>query len=145
MSYYVRPLEFNTRKEIEEILDKLRDVAECYGYCTVQDLYDLAGLDSCYKATEYGWLFRDLGLGGPVIDRVSSVSPYVLNMPAPYPINETDEQNKQKHKYVSYNQKKEDINILVRVAEMENTYDAMLVINDIIQANRGRKINITIE
>ena len=35
--------------------------------------------------------------------------------------------------------------ILVRVSEMKDIDDAMVVINDIIQANRGRKINITIE
>ena len=145
MSYKVRKIEFKTRGEADTVIERLREIAEVYGYCTVQDLYDIAGESSSYCDTKYGWANRDLAPALPYVSRVLSPYPYVLSLPSAHPLDEITKPNKS---YVLYNSrvdKKEDINLLVRVTEMEDIDNAMVVINDIIQANRGRKINITIE
>ena len=46
---------FNTREDAETVVDAMKEIIEQYGYVSVADLYDLAGLTSTYKDHQYGW------------------------------------------------------------------------------------------
>lgn len=55
-------LVFKTRKDAENALNTLAEIVEKYGYTTLADLYDIAGVDSpSYAANKYGWLSVDDG------------------------------------------------------------------------------------
>lgn len=44
-----------TREEAEKVLYKMEELIEIYGSATLADLYDLVGINSSYKDTQYGW------------------------------------------------------------------------------------------
>lgn len=45
----------STRKEGEEVLDKLDDILRKYGQVTVGDLYELVGIPRVYSDSKKGW------------------------------------------------------------------------------------------
>ena len=46
---------FETRRDAEEILNYIGDLIDEYGFVTVADLYDLAGVSGNYTNNKYGW------------------------------------------------------------------------------------------
>ena len=46
---------FDTRKEAEEVLDRMDDLIDTYGVVSVADLYDLVGISGNYTDNKYGW------------------------------------------------------------------------------------------
>ena len=45
----------DTRKEAEEVLDRMDDLIDNYGVVSVADLYDLVGISGNYTDNKYGW------------------------------------------------------------------------------------------
>lgn len=45
----------NTRREAEEVLDRMDDLIDNYGMVSVADLYDLVGITGNYTDNKYGW------------------------------------------------------------------------------------------
>ena len=45
----------DTRKEAEEVLDRMDDLIDSYGVVSVADLYDLVGISGNYTDNKYGW------------------------------------------------------------------------------------------
>lgn len=45
----------DTRKEAEEVLDRMDDLIDNYGMVSVADLYDLVGISGNYTDNKYGW------------------------------------------------------------------------------------------
>lgn len=72
------PLYFDTIWEPEEILEGMMAAIEQYGVVTVSDMYEMAGVDSNFVDTQYGW------------DNVSEArvkrddGGYILDLPKPF-------------------------------------------------------------
>lgn len=47
---------FASRKDAEEVKEKMEDIIYKYGYVTVADIRDIAELKSSYIDSKYGWL-----------------------------------------------------------------------------------------
>ena len=45
----------DTRREAEEVLDRMQDLIDNYGMVSVADLYDLVGINGSYTDNIYGW------------------------------------------------------------------------------------------
>ena len=45
----------DTRREAEEVLDRMDDLIDTYGMVSVADLYDLVGISGNYTDNKYGW------------------------------------------------------------------------------------------
>lgn len=45
----------DTRREAEEVLDRMQDLIDNYGMVSVADLYDLVGINGSYTDNKYGW------------------------------------------------------------------------------------------
>lgn len=45
----------DTRREAEEVLDRMADLIDTYGVVSVADLYDLVGINGSYTDNKYGW------------------------------------------------------------------------------------------
>ena len=45
----------DTRREAEEVLDRMDDLIDSYGMVSVADLYDLVGIQGKYTDNKYGW------------------------------------------------------------------------------------------
>ena len=45
----------DTRREAEEVLDRMDDLIDNYGMVSVADLYDLVGVSGNYTDNKYGW------------------------------------------------------------------------------------------
>lgn len=72
---------FDNRGTAERVREEMMNVIEEYGFVTVADMYDMAGLDQPYTSNKYGWTsirsaesvrLRDGG--------------YILKLPRPMPI-----------------------------------------------------------
>ena len=66
-------LEFNSRREAEEVLDAMYGIIRKYGYVTVSEMYDMVGRTAPFTANNYGWTdistaCVDLG-GGRIIKK----------------------------------------------------------------------------
>lgn len=77
------------RKTYEDILESASKIAEIYGRVSVNDLYDLAGLDPSHMGSDYcrrGWNLRMLK---SCYGRSSSSSDgYIMVLPDPKPLDE---------------------------------------------------------
>ena len=61
-TFKVEDIIFATRAEAEEALFKLEEQAKTYGYVSMSELYDMAGLAADYGASQYIWVphsFKD--------------------------------------------------------------------------------------
>lgn len=47
---------YESRAEAKEVLDRMEELIDKYGFVTVADLYDLSGLQCDYTDNKYGWL-----------------------------------------------------------------------------------------
>ena len=45
----------DTRRDAEEVLDRMQDLIDTYGMVSVADLYDLVGISGSYTDNKYGW------------------------------------------------------------------------------------------
>lgn len=45
----------DTRREAEEVLDRMQDLIDTYDVVSVADLYDLVGITGSYTDNKYGW------------------------------------------------------------------------------------------
>ena len=69
------------RGDAEMILDQMRDVIYTYGFASIADLYEFAGLKSNYTDTKYGWSdLRDA-------DILEVRGEWLIKMPRVTPIN----------------------------------------------------------
>lgn len=68
------------RGDVEDVLDRLRDLVNEYGHATVEDFYDLIGMTGDFTDAKWGWY--DL--------RSASIRPvrggYMFNLPRTHPI-----------------------------------------------------------
>lgn len=71
---------FETRVEAEEVRRQMLDVIARYGFVTVADMYDMAGLTPPYTANSYGWV--NIRTAEPVRVRDG----YILRLPKASPI-----------------------------------------------------------
>ena len=71
---------FNDRGEAEAALQQMRDAIGRYGFVTVADLYDMAGLTAPYTSQKYGWM----SVSGVSVTRVRDGC--VLKLPKASPI-----------------------------------------------------------
>ena len=46
---------FGSRVEAESVYKEMQDVIARYGYCSVADMYDMAGLTPPFTANKFGW------------------------------------------------------------------------------------------
>lgn len=76
-SYNFENLEFSSRGDAELVISELEDALQQYGYFTVGDVYDHAGLTAPYTAEKYGWKsMRNIGI-------TRTLKGYVINFPSP--------------------------------------------------------------
>lgn len=57
--YATAGIEFDTRADAEEILERMQELIDMYGYACIQDFYDLCGLSNEYhrECNKRGWFF----------------------------------------------------------------------------------------
>ena len=58
-AYYYKHVDniiLDSRETAENVLNALKEIINEYGFVTVTDMYDLAGLDAPYTGQKYGWL-----------------------------------------------------------------------------------------
>lgn len=71
---------FETRREAEDVLDRLFELVDRYGSASVGDLYELAGVQASHADQKWGWEeLRGTGVG-----RVRGG--YLLELPDPEPL-----------------------------------------------------------
>ena len=69
----------DTRREAEEVLDRMQDLIDTYGMVSVADLCDLVGINGSYTDNKYGWTrLRDVD-----VQRVRDG--YLLKLPKALP------------------------------------------------------------
>ena len=69
----------DTRRDAEEVLDRMQDLIETYGIVSVGDLYDLVGITGSFTDNNYGWT----NLRGANVQRVRDG--YLLKLPKALP------------------------------------------------------------
>lgn len=47
---------FDSRETAENVLEESKEIINKYGFVTIADMYDLAGLDAPYTGQKYGWV-----------------------------------------------------------------------------------------
>ena len=72
---------FESRGEAEAVLVQMGEVIDIYGFVTVADMYDLAGLTEPYTANKYGWT----NIRSAEIVRINGGG-YVIKLPKASPI-----------------------------------------------------------
>lgn len=80
IGYSYDNIEYTTRGEAEEVLDRMCELIEMYGSVAVADLYDLSGISHQYTDNKYGW--TNLSTAKPVRVRDG----YILDLPRAIPI-----------------------------------------------------------
>lgn len=55
LAYDYDDLIFDNRGTAEEVLSRLDELVDTYGFATVADFYDLAGVSGSYTNNNYGW------------------------------------------------------------------------------------------
>jgi hypothetical protein len=70
----------SSRREAEDVIDRLFDLVGQYGSATVSDLYELVGLPSTHTDNKWGW--EDARGAG--VTRVRNG--YLLDLPEPEPL-----------------------------------------------------------
>lgn len=70
-----------TRGEAEQVLDRMYDIVNKYGTCSVADLYDLVGITSEFTDNKWGWTeLQGAGVSG------TRMKGFLLDLPRPEPI-----------------------------------------------------------
>jgi len=71
-----------SRREAEEVLERLYDILSRFGEVPVADLYELTGIQSGHTDHKWGWT----SLRGARIDTLRGGQGYLLNLPSPEPL-----------------------------------------------------------
>lgn len=79
-TYYVKELIFDSKMNAEAAKNELLSTVDRYGYATVADAYDLAGLASSYTDNLYGWAENSIS-GIRVANLIRVRSGYRLELP----------------------------------------------------------------
>lgn len=74
-------LVFESRGEVEAVLDQMQNVIDQYGFVRVADLYDMVELTAPYTSNRYGW--TNIRSAEPV--RLMDGSGYVIKLPKAMP------------------------------------------------------------
>lgn len=72
---------FDSRVEAEAVYREMQDVIGRYGYCSVADMYDMAGLTPPFTANKFGWTsIRNAEIvrvrGGDYIIKLPKITPF---------------------------------------------------------------------
>lgn len=72
---------FDSRVEAESVYKEMQDVISRYGYCSVADMYDMAGLTPPFTANRFGWTsIRNAEIvrvrGGDYIIKLPKITPF---------------------------------------------------------------------
>lgn len=83
----VRGYEFDdiileTRREAEEVLDRMEDLIDTYKIVSVADLYDLVGISGNYTDNKYGWS----NLRSARVESLRYGDGYILKLPKALPL-----------------------------------------------------------
>ena len=63
LGYDYEDVILETRREAEEVLNRMEDLIDSYGVVSVADLYDLVGISGNYTDNKYGWMnLRSAGI-----------------------------------------------------------------------------------
>ena len=137
-------LTFDTRKEAEQVLEGMLDLATKYPFVTVEDMYDLAGVNCHYVDSKYGWLYDQIKNTYP---RLRYGGSYIIPLPSPCPVEILEKMNKSAVKYITHTAKNSIVSVNLDARDMceEDVNKTIDILNGIIKANPDRKINITIE
>ena len=81
MEYSYDKIFLESRGEAEEVLTRMDELIETYGFASVADLYDLVGITGSYTDNKYGWT----NLRSAESVRVRS-GEYLLKLPKALPI-----------------------------------------------------------
>ena len=54
-AYEHKDIILETRSEAEEVLDRMTELLDAYGYVSIADMYDLVGVTCEYTDNKYGW------------------------------------------------------------------------------------------
>lgn len=73
-------ISFKNRADVEIVREQMFDLIDEYGFVTVADMYDLAGLPCPYTSNKYGWT----SIRNSTIERVRDG--YILKLPRVMPI-----------------------------------------------------------
>lgn len=131
---------FNSRREAEEVLCRMREIVDTYGVVLRADFYDLVGEECSYTDNKYGWY--EGGIKSATIYR--SVGKYILTLSEPIAIG-YDVLHKIRNSYISDDPKSRTINVLVRTNEIEDFNSFEEYVRSILKSCPGDTINITIE
>ena len=55
-SNHVDDIFFDSRETAENVLEASKEIINKYGFVTIADMYDLAGLNTTYADQKYGWV-----------------------------------------------------------------------------------------
>ena len=55
-SAHVDDIFFDSRENAENVLEASKEIINKYGFVTIVDMYDLAGLNTTYAEQKYGWV-----------------------------------------------------------------------------------------
>lgn len=55
-SKHVGDIFFDSRETAERVLELSKEIINEYGFVTIADMYDLAGLNTTYTEQKYGWV-----------------------------------------------------------------------------------------
>ena len=73
-------ISFKTRGDAEHIREQMMDLIDRYGFVTVADMYDMAGITAPYTSNKYGW--TSIRTAEPMRVRDG----YILKLPKAIPI-----------------------------------------------------------
>lgn len=73
-------IEFENRGQVEAVREQMDEVIDRYGFVTVAEMYEMAGLTAPFTANKYGW--TSIRTAEPVRTR----SGYILKLPKAMPI-----------------------------------------------------------
>lgn len=71
---------FETRKDASDVLEKMLDVVDKYGFVTLADLYGLSNIAASVTDSKYGWT------NIKNCEVVNTERGYIINLPKPVPI-----------------------------------------------------------
>lgn len=71
-----------TRRDAEEVLDRMEDLIDTYKIVSVADFYDLVGISGNYTDNKYGWT----NLRNARVERLRHEDGYILKLPKALPL-----------------------------------------------------------
>lgn len=139
--YNFESMRFNSRGNVEDVLDKMKRIAENYGVVLVDDYKELCDVESNYMDTKYGW-FQHM-VEDAVIRR--DYCGYFIDLPRPILI--PDAQN-DTPKYRPFTCKTstdpQPIHITIHTNEISDLNETLAETFKYIYTIKDRMVNLTI-